>query len=337
MRASDPLVSRAQLEEALGGLRRQVADPRAGVFGPGSRVWAINRDAITFLGGGRAALLQLAHPFVAHAVDQHSAARTDPVGRFLRTFDAVFAMVYGDLEAVEAAARRVHAIHEHVRGELTESVGPFPQGTAYAANAPEALLWVHATLWDTSIQVRELVRGPLPEEIKAEYYRETKRFAALFGIPAALVPPDWPAFQAYMARMLDAPEITVGTVARELAHALLRPEGSWLGPLWRWYAAITARLLPERQRREFALPWGPGEQRIAEATLAALRATWPWVPPRLRWLPAYVAARRRLEGKPPDLLGRVVDWAWRRAEQAHRPTPPGVSISGHRWAARGRR
>ena len=323
MSARAGLVSRAELEQALARLRAEVADPRAGIFGPGSQVWAVNRDAISFLGGGRAALLQLAHPFVAHAVDQHSAARTDPLGRFLRTFDAVFAMVYGDLDAVFGAARRVHAIHEHVDGELAEAVGPFARGTAYAANVPEALLWVHATLWDTSIQVRELVCGPLPAEVKAAYYQETKRFAALFGIPDALVPPDWPAFEAYVARMLASPEITVGGTARELAHALLRPPGTWIGPVWDWYAAVTARLLPERQRRELALPWGTVEQRLADATLGALRIGWPLVPARLRWLPAYVDARRRLEGKPPDLLGRVVQWAWRRGERARRPAMPG--------------
>ena len=57
--------------------------------------WKIGREAITFLGGGRAALLQLAHPYVAHGVDQHSETRTDPIGRFNRTFLHVFNMIFG--------------------------------------------------------------------------------------------------------------------------------------------------------------------------------------------------------------------------------------------------
>ena len=54
------------------------------------------------------------------------------------------------------------------------------------------------------------MRGPLPTEVKAAYDQETTRFAALFGIPEALVPPDWPAFEAHVTRMLVSPELTVG-------------------------------------------------------------------------------------------------------------------------------
>jgi uncharacterized protein (DUF2236 family) len=313
--ASTTLVTRDDLEAGLARLRATVRDPRAGVFGPGSRTWAISREAVVFLGGGRAALLQLAHPFVAHAVDQHSTARADPVGRFQRTFEHVFAMLYGDLDAAIASARRVHAIHRRVTGELTEDVGSWRRGAAYAANEPEALLWVHATLLDTTIQVHELMHGPLPAAAKAAYYEETKRFGELFGIPPAIVPPDWPAFEAYVARTLASPELTVGEPARAIAHALLRPAGSWIGPVWTWYAAVTARLLPPRQRREFALPWGPREAALAAATLGAFRVGLPLLPPRLRWLPAYVDACRRVEGRPPDVLARAVDWL-RRARGA---------------------
>jgi uncharacterized protein (DUF2236 family) len=65
-------VARPDLERALARLEASVRDPRAGVFGPGSRVWTLNREAVIFLGGGRAALLQLAHPVVAQAVADHS-------------------------------------------------------------------------------------------------------------------------------------------------------------------------------------------------------------------------------------------------------------------------
>lgn len=181
-------VARADLEARLDALRAAVDDPCAGLFGPRSAVWRINREAVTFLGGGRAALLQLAHPYVAHGVDQHSTTRTDTLGRFVRTFENVFAMVYGDLDAALASARRVHTVHTHI-------TGPLGDGSPYAANTPEALLWVHATLWDTSIQVYELVMRPLGDEEKAAYYEETKRFAALFGIPPEIVPPDWRAFR----------------------------------------------------------------------------------------------------------------------------------------------
>ena len=87
-----------------------------GLFGPTSVSWRVARESVIFVGGGRAALLQLAHPYVAHAVDQHSATRSDPIGRFNRTFTSVFAMIFGDLEHAVSAAYRVRAIHDSVNG-----------------------------------------------------------------------------------------------------------------------------------------------------------------------------------------------------------------------------
>ena len=53
-----------------------------GVFGPDSLTWRIDREALTFLGAGRALLLQLAHPWVAAAIAEHSKTIDDPIGRF---------------------------------------------------------------------------------------------------------------------------------------------------------------------------------------------------------------------------------------------------------------
>jgi uncharacterized protein (DUF2236 family) len=286
------------LECALDRVRRLVRDPRAGIFGPGSRVWTLNREAVVFLGGGRAALLQLAHPAVAQAVADHSRTREDMLGRFRRTFAHVFAMVYGDLESALDSARRVHRIHGHIRGVLRETVGAAAAGTPYAASDPDALLWVHATLWETSVQLFELVVGPLSHQEKDAYWEETKRFAALFGIPDALLPRDWSAFRQYWDGMLASDRIAVSTTARDLAGFLLSPPAWWLGPAWEWLRLMTARLLPPRLRREFGLSFGVAERLAAEASLGGLRGVWWLLPGGVRWLPAYRDAIRRLEGTP---------------------------------------
>lgn len=301
-------VERPELEDALDRLRVVVRDPRAGVFGPGSRVWELNREAVTLLGGGRAALLQLAHPFVAQAIADHSRALDDVLGRFLRTFEHVFAMVYGDLESALASARRVHALHRAIRGALRETAGAVTAGTPYEANHPAALLWVHATLWETSIQVFELVLRPLEVAEKEAYWSETRRFAALFGIPQRLVPSDWSAFRGYWEGMLASDVIRVSDAARALAQGLLRPPAWWLGPPWDWLRVMTARLLPPRLRAEFGLSFGPLEEMAAETSLAALRATWWLLPGAVRWLPAYRDGVRRVEGTPGrDPVGALLD------------------------------
>jgi uncharacterized protein (DUF2236 family) len=309
--ASPSLVSRTDLEERLALLKQRVHDPRGGIFGPGSKVWEVNKESLVFLGAGRAALLQLAHPFVAHAIDQHSATRGDPFGRFQRTFGRVFAMVFGDLDEAFRAARGVHALHGRIHGEIPERAGPFAAHTPYFANEPEALLWVHATLWDTSILCYETVRRALGDDEKERYYEETKRFAYLFGIPDAVLPATWADFRRYMDRMLESEVLTVTPCAADMAGFLLRPLLPGLGPLMSRYARFTAWLLPERLATGFGLERGGEAGAAAHARdLERLRTLLPWLPRRLRHIPAYVEARRRLAGRTDrDYVGELLSRA----------------------------
>jgi uncharacterized protein (DUF2236 family) len=294
------MITRAQLEALHVAIRHETTDPRAGVFGPGSATWRLGREAVSFLGAGRAILLQLAHPFVAHAVADHSQLKTDPIGRFRRTFDGVFGMMFGDLDTAFSLSRRVHAVHAGVHGEL-------PDGERYHANDADAVFWVHATLLDTAVRVQERVFGRFPAERKAAVYAESKRFVALFGVPASSIPPDWPAFEAYVETMLASPRLHVDAVARELASYL------FAGRSARLLTAVTAELLPPRLRDDFGFASGRGERALAAATFAAARHAVPLLPPRLRFAPAYQHARRRLAGKPgPD---PVAAWLERLAER----------------------
>jgi uncharacterized protein (DUF2236 family) len=140
------LVSESDLESALEAVRTGAAGPVEGIFGPASITWRIDREAVIFLGAGRALLLQLAHPWVAAAVAEHSRTLADPIGRFHRTFELMFTMVFGSLDSATAAARRLHRRHAGISGVLPETIGCFAGGTSYCANDVAALRWVHATL-----------------------------------------------------------------------------------------------------------------------------------------------------------------------------------------------
>ncbi|HZT51251.1 MAG TPA: oxygenase MpaB family protein, partial [Stellaceae bacterium] len=89
------IVHTAAFEAELARVAAAAPDACAGVFGPQSMTWRVEREAALFLGAGRALLLQLAHPSVAAAVRDHSRALADPIGRFHGTFDTVFTMVFG--------------------------------------------------------------------------------------------------------------------------------------------------------------------------------------------------------------------------------------------------
>lgn len=302
------IVTQRQLDELHRRLRAETRDPRAGVFGPASAMWRLSRESALFLGGGRALLLQLAHPTVAHAVAQHSQLAHDPLGRFQRTFEGVFGMIFGDLDEALARSRAVYAVHARVHGPIGEDVGAFAAGTRYHANEAGALLWVHATLIDTSVMVYELVVGALSPAEKEAYYQDSKRFAALFGLAEDAVPADWHAFTAYVQGMLDSSTIAIGATARELAKLLFTAGDPARRSLYRVNQAVTTGLLPGRLRADLGLRWDAAARATSAATIAAARAALPLLPARLRYAPAYMHARRRLAGKRgPDRLSRLVE------------------------------
>jgi uncharacterized protein (DUF2236 family) len=152
-------VSEADLERELAMVRAAAAGDAEGVFGPGSMVWRIDREAAVFLGAGRALLLQLAHPWAAAAIAAHSRSLADPIGRFHRTFSFVFTMVFGSADEAVAAARRLYRRHAAITGVLVESAGGFAAGSGYRANDVAALRWVFATLAQSAVVAFEAVVG----------------------------------------------------------------------------------------------------------------------------------------------------------------------------------
>src|SRR5436189_2278654 len=117
-------LSRDDFERSLEAVSTAAAGAAEGIFGPASLTWRVDKEAATFLGAGRALLLQLAHPWVAAAIARHSRVLADPIGRFHGTFNLMFTMVFGTTEQALAASRRLHDRHSQIGGELAEASGP---------------------------------------------------------------------------------------------------------------------------------------------------------------------------------------------------------------------
>ncbi len=224
------MIEADDLERSLTFVRERAAGPREGIFGPQSVTWRVNREAAVFLGAGRALLLQLAHPWVAAAISEHSNTLADPIGRFHRTFGVMYAMAFGTLDQALGAARRLHRRHATVTGVLAESAGPFAAGSAYAANEVSALHWVHATLVDTALEAYNLVLPPLSDDERERYYAENRVFAALFGIQDEALPQTWKDFAAYNAAMHASGTLTVTPEARAIATKILNGAGLLAAP-----------------------------------------------------------------------------------------------------------
>jgi uncharacterized protein (DUF2236 family) len=290
------VVSEADLERELAIIRDAGDENRAGVFGPSSMMWQIDKEAAIFLGAGRALLLQLAHPWISAAIAQHSPVLADPIGRFHRTFSAMFTMVFGTTDQALAAARRLHQRHRNVSGTLPEEARPSAAGSRYEANDVAALRWVHATLIDTALVAFQLVHPPLSAEEREHYWTEARLFAAFFGIPQDALPQSWAEFAGGNEAMWRSDVLTVTDTARSIAGAILSGAGTWL-PIPSWYRALTARLLPARLREDFGLPYQAREHRKTERALALLRRVYPWIPARLRYVGPYQEACARLAGR----------------------------------------
>ena len=298
------IVTETDLECQLAVVDAAAAGGAAGIFGPASVSWRIDREAAVFLGAGRALLLQLAHPWVAAAISEHSRTFADPIGRFHRTFNIVFTIVFGTTDQAFAAARRLHRRHAGIGGKLPEAAGAFAAGSFYRADDVAALRWVHATLTETAVIAYQLLDLPLSTADRERYYAEMRLFAALFGIPQSALPQSWDGFTGYVDDMFGSDSLAVSASARRIAPALLAGAP-------RWYRALTARLLPARLRNEFGLILGAAEHRSAARALGAIRRVHPWLPARLRYVAPYHEALTRLNGRAqPDALTRVLNRVW---------------------------
>src|SRR2546430_4765331 len=109
----------------------------AGLFGPETMTWRVNREGVLLLGGGRALILQVAHPLVAAGVAEHSNYRDDPWGRLYRTLDLTTKIVFGSTHTAEEAAARIRHVHKRVHGVTREAGGPSPPRAPPAPRGPE--------------------------------------------------------------------------------------------------------------------------------------------------------------------------------------------------------
>jgi uncharacterized protein (DUF2236 family) len=227
-------------------------DPKDdGFYGPRSVTWRLSADLSAPVAGLRSVLMQALHPLAMAGVDQHSGWRTDPVGRLAATTSYTATVTYGDRVSASRAARRVRAIHEHVRGVDTVT------GRPYAAGDPALLLWVHAALVD-SILAASILFGTPPQGADADTFVNEMAIAAeLIGVPREMIPVSVPALDAYIASV--RPELRCTPAAAESMGYMLDPAGMGeeIAELWQDIrdAAITA--LPGWARDLYGYPAPP--------------------------------------------------------------------------------
>jgi uncharacterized protein (DUF2236 family) len=246
-----------------------------GILPPDGIARRVESEPLLLLGGGRALLMQLAHPSVAAGVADHSDFRSDSLARLRQTVTAVSTIEFGTEDQAREVADGLRAVHERV-------VGP-----GYRANDPALQLWVHAALVDTNLRTYSRFFRPLTPDEAERYYQEMTLVAEVVGIPREIQPTELTAFRRYVRAMVGSLEVT--DTARELAHHVLNPPwGVAVEPALALHRSVTAGLLPARLRRQYGLRWDwPGHFALQTAT-AVSRLVLPRLPRPVRRAPGFL-------------------------------------------------
>jgi uncharacterized protein (DUF2236 family) len=265
-----------------------------GYFPSDSVIRRVANEPVLMLGGGRALLMQAAHPLVAAGIVGYSGYREEPLVRLARTMRALYTIVFGTKTQANAAGETARRAHVYVRGRLREDVGPFAAGTPYAAGDPELQLWVHATLVDTGIAMYDACVRRLDDEEKEAFHREMRVVARVFGVPERVLPGTYAEFEDYRRGLLAGEVLTLGADARAVANVVLDPPVPLpLKPGARALARASVGLLPAELLERYGVRRGL----VDRAVLTTSRLT-------ARRLVGDVWADGR-EGKPLRLLATL--------------------------------
>jgi uncharacterized protein (DUF2236 family) len=276
------------------------SSPDGGLFGPGSVTWRVGREPLLLLGGGRALLMQVAHPLVAQAVVDHSDYATDPFGRLARTVRWLVAVTFGTNAEARESTAEVIAVHRHVRGRLAaaNATPALAAATPYSAEDAELGRWVHATIVQSMLVTCDALVAPLARDDRDAMVREWDAVAGLLGVPTALLWRDAAELDAYVDSVgagLSAAVPASRTAAQVVLHPPLPSPA--LRPAFASVGFLSVGLLPAGLRSAFAVPWTHRQARVHAATCAALRAVQRRLPRALRVSPLYDAALSRAAGR----------------------------------------
>lgn len=270
-----------------------------GYFGPDSMIWRCFRERINLAGAGRALLLQVGNPLVGAGVEEHSDYKQEPWKRLERTLDITGKIIFGSTATADRYSASLYRRHQSVKGRTGG-------GKAYHAQAPELLLWVHATLIETAVTIQRVFFTPLnPRELE-QLWQEAKILGELFGIPPGAQPNSWDAFSEYYQQQLlelvtsDTFYAVRASIFSPTRHPLVPeiftlPWNVSMLPVGQVLRLQTHMLAPPELQK--LMNFTPGyAHRIAWRTLRTqMRASVPLLLAQLRFRPEFIAASGYLQ------------------------------------------
>ncbi len=246
-----------------------VASSDTALLPRGSVAWRVHGDVTSMMiGGVTALLLQMLHPAAAHGVAEHSNFRADMLGRLRRTARFIAQTTYAERSEAEAAIAHVRAIHSRVGGTL-------PDGSAYRADDPRLLAWVHVAgalpFLDSWIRFGEPLMRRSDQD---RYFAETAAVARALGADPV------PTSRAEAEALLNSfrPQLRLSAAARDIARVLMttRPYKPTAWPAQALATQAAIDLLPDWARRMHGLRASGLARPLVTGTAFGVAGTLRW-------------------------------------------------------------
>ncbi len=296
-------------------------------FGPDSITWQHIGQWRLLTVLARALILETAHPVVGAGVTQFSTYRGHPWRRAKQTMLSLQKIVYLDTRGREKEAARLTRLHSRINGVDAS-------GCPFDALDPEAVAWVHLTLFEAVVTMCRAGGDPLSPRDEARLYDEMRACGKILGLGEDDLPATVADFWVYFERMTTE-RLTRTQGLTELLTALADdiPPPSRLAflpaPVWRalssaameGYLAVTAALLSPQLQDRLGIRSSAAGATLATVVCQGARLLDRVLPERHRFMPvaaAAIDAERRLArslrrpatapaaGRP-DIFARILD------------------------------
>ena len=244
--------------------------PTSSCLGPESLLWRYAGDRRYGLAMPRAAALQMLHPAIAAAAEEHSRFPGSLWAQQARAVPRAIGVVYQDA-ARGAAVRR---LHEEIKGRDG-------RGRRYHSLAPDIFFWEHATFVDALMTAIDLFDRPLSGEERERLYQECRIWYRRYGVSDRVVPPDHGSFVDYFDAVCEQ-VLELNPVFDAYFEQILRPD-AWLPRLLP--AGLVPFLLPRPVRHLAGLAVSSADERRFRRFARTVRLSWPLLPPSLRYFP----------------------------------------------------
>jgi uncharacterized protein (DUF2236 family) len=223
--------------------------------------------------GQRALCIGALAPLNYVGTSEHTVGKLEPFKRLVGTGNGFETIYFGSREDADRVLRRVHRMHDRVKGGLPEDAGPFPKGTPYSAYDPALMFWTVAVIIDSAVFFHELFVRRLSATELERLYQEYLDFGELFGMPRDAGPGSYGEFREWFDATIRGAGMHLTDEARYVGYvtAFEIPMPAHLQGSKRIHDFVMLGSLPQPVREHYGLTWSARRERAFRHLTTAMR------------------------------------------------------------------